>query len=259
MARAIKQGGPLSKPKKFPPSPVLRGDATSVYKRIYPDRFKLFGNRVRKPTKVTSQEPLPMFKHELRHDAESSVWVFFWWIIHAAPQGKESTRISSIVWRLISSDDPADGYRNRLLRSLQFSDYWEDFVDPEYRQLMPLVKSMAALIKEDYHWVKEEKHKHPEYLLDALQRIILNFVLENKEASFMDLQKSIEYRQVEQNFIAPPQMYRWSPSLLFFRLASTRGQKKKATGSGMQGTQLLSAGSSSDRSGHDKLMVCLIA
>jgi len=23
---------------------------------------------------------------------------------------------------------------------------------------------MAVLIKEDYHWVKEEKYKHPEYL-----------------------------------------------------------------------------------------------
>ena len=259
MARAIHKEGPLSQPGTYPPSPVLQGNAASVYKRSYPGRFKIFGNEMKTPTKVDDQAILPAFKHELRHDAESSVWVFFWWIIHAAPQGKESTRISSIVWRLISSDDPADGYRNRLLRSLQFSDYWEDFVDPEYRQLMPLVKSMAALIKEDYHWVKEEKYKHPEYLLDALQRIILNFVFENKEASFMDLQKSTECRQVEQNFIAPPQMYRWSPSLLFFRLASTRGQKRKATGSGMQGTQLLSAGSSSNRSGHDKLMVCSIA
>jgi len=164
MARAIKQGGPLSKPKKFPPSPALRGDAASVYKRSYPDRFKLFGNKMRKPTKVASQELLPVFRHELRHNAESSVWVFFWWIIHAAPQGKESTRISRIVWCLISSKDPTDGYRDRLLHMLKYSDYWEEFVDPGYLQLMPLVKSMAVLIKEDYHWVKEEKYKHPEYL-----------------------------------------------------------------------------------------------
>jgi len=78
MARAIKQGGPLSKPKNFPPFPVLRGDAASVCKRSYPNRFKLFGNKMRKPTKVASQELLPVFRHELRHDAESSIWVFFW-------------------------------------------------------------------------------------------------------------------------------------------------------------------------------------
>ena len=90
------------------------------------------------------------------------------------------------MWCLISSKDPTDGYRDGLLHMLKYSNYWEEFVDPEYRQLMPLVKSMAALIKEDYHWVKEEKYKHLEYLHDALQRLILGFVLENKEASFMD-------------------------------------------------------------------------
>ena len=259
MARAIHKEGPLLKPRKFPPSPVLQGNAASVYKRSYPDRFKIFGNKMKTPTKVDDQAILPAFRHELRHDAESSVWVFFWWIIHAAPQGKESTRISSIVWRLISSDDPADGYRDRLLRSLQFSDCWEDFVDPEYRQLMPLVESMATLIKEDYHWVKEEKYKHPEYLHDALQRVILKFVLENKEASFMDLQKSTEHRQVEQVFIAPPQIHRRSPSPLVVPLASTRGKKRKATSPNMYATQPLSAASLGDKSGHDNLMVCLIA
>ena len=61
---------------------------------------------------------------------------------------------------------------------------------PEYDRLFPLVKSMGKLIREDYHWVKEEKYKHPEYLHDALQRVILNFALENKDAPFMDLQKN---------------------------------------------------------------------
>jgi len=146
-----------------------------------------------------------------------------------------------------------------IQRTVIVIDCWEDFVDPEYRQLMPLVKSMATLIKEDYHWVKEEKYKHPEYLHDALQRVILKFVLENKEASFMDLQKSTEHRQVEQVFIAPPQIYRRSPPPLFVPLASTRDKKRKATSPNMYGTQLLSAASHGDKSGHDNLMVCLIA
>ena len=118
---------------------------------------------------------------------------------------------------------------------------------------------MATLIKEDYHWVKEEKYKHLEYLHDALQRVILKFVLENKEASFMDLQKSTEHRQVEQVFIAPPQIYRRSPPPMFVPLASTRDKKRKATSPNMYGTQLLSAASHGDKSGHDNLMVCLIA
>jgi len=52
MARAVHKGCPLSAPESFPASPVLRRDATSVYKRCYPDRFKLFGNKEKWPTKV---------------------------------------------------------------------------------------------------------------------------------------------------------------------------------------------------------------
>ena len=258
MARAIKQGGPLLKPKKFPPSPVLRGDAASVYKRSYPDRFKLFGNKMRKPTRVASQEPLPVFRHELRHDAESSVWVFFRWVVFAAPQGKESVCISHTIWSLISSDGPAGNYRDRLLHTLKYRSSRKEFVHPEYCQLMPLVRSMATLIKKDYHWVKEEKYKHPEYLLDALQRVILNFVLENKEASFMDLQKNIEYRQVEPLILELPECVRRRERLLY-PPASTPGRKRKATGSSVHETQLLSTVSCSGESSHDKFMVCLIA
>jgi len=117
---------------------------------------------------------------------------------------------------------------------------------------------MATLIKKDYHWVKEEKYKHPEYLLDALQRVILNFVLENKEASFMDLQKNIEYRQVEPLILELPECVRRRERLLY-PPASTPGRKRKATGSSVHETQLLSTVSCSGESSHDKLMVCLIA
>ena len=84
----------------------------------------------------------------------------------------------------------------KLLSALQYDEFQDEIAHPEYDRLFPFVKNMAKLIREDYHWVKEEKYKHPEYLHDALQRVILNFALENKDAPFMDLQKSPEPRQV---------------------------------------------------------------
>ena len=257
MARSLSKGRPLAERTTFPPTPVLRGDAASVYKRCYPDRFKLFGNRMETPTAVADKTNLPVFLHELRHDAESSFWVLFWWTVLAAPRGKESVYINHIVWSLIS--DGSVGNHHHILLSMldcKDEDFQNDFIHPEYDQLLPLIISMAALIREDYHWVKEEKYRHPEYLHDALQRVILNFVLENKDAPFMDLQKLPESRQVEQVFVAPPSI---DVAPVDVRPFSSRGKKRKAVDSSVYVAQLLSGVSSSHESGFGSLMVCCIA
>jgi len=245
MARAIKKGGPLKKPDTFSPSPKLRIDATSVYQRCYPDRFKLFGNGTERPTRVADETVLPLFRHELLHDAESSVWVFLWWIVLAAPQGKELVYIDETVWKYFSSEAPKDIHRQKLLYMLQNDLFRSDFVHPEYQQLLPLITSMAALIETDYYWVKEDKYKHPEYLHDALQRVILNFLLENKDASFMDLRKSPEPRQVEPVVLAVPPIYVEPRVPAFVSPSSNGGKKRKASGSSVHDSQPQSSISSS--------------
>jgi len=258
MARALRKDRPMAKPQIFPPSPVLRGNGASVYERCYPDRFKLFGNRIEMPTTVADETVLPVFAHELRHDAESCFWVYFWWIVHAAPQGKESVCIDDFVWGVISNGS-AGGRHHLILNLLDCEDEGEfrnDYIHPEYHQLLPLIISMAALIRKDYHWVKEEKYRHPEYLHDALQRVILNFVLENKDAPFMDLQKLPEPRQVENVFVEPPPV---NPALVFVCPSSSRGEKRKAAGSSVHGAHLLSDVPSSHKSGCGSLIVCYIA
>jgi len=72
---------------------------------------------------------------------------FFWWVVFAAPQGKESVCISHMIWSLISLDN----YHNQLLYTLKYHSSWKKFVHLEYYQLMPLVRSMATLIKKDYY------------------------------------------------------------------------------------------------------------
>jgi len=99
---------------------------------------------------------------------------------------------------------------------------------------------MAALIEMDYHWVKEEKYKHPENLLDALQRVILNFVLEKKDASFMDFQKSPEPRKVQPMVRAVPPIYVKHRVPVFISPSSTRGEKRKVSGSSAHNSQPLS-------------------
>ena len=256
MAQALRKGSPLSKPKIFPLSPVLRSDSAFIYQRKYPDRFKLFGNEEKRPTRFSRKEIQFVFRHELRHDGESTVLVFFWWIVFAAPQGKGLVYIDQMLWGSLSSQGWTRRTRYELTILLKDDDPEGGFVHPEYRQLLPLVESMLNLIQSDYHWVKEEKYKHPEYLHDALQRVILNFVLENREASFMDLQKSPEYRPVK--IINEPAPLS-AATTEHRRCISILGRKRKATSSTAPGIQRLSLASSVHKSHLGRLQVCCVA
>jgi len=142
----------------------------------------------------------------------------------AVHQGKESVCIDYFVWDAISNGSV--GSQHHLLLVLldceDEEDFRNDYIHSEYHQLLPLIISMAALIRKHYHWVKEEKYRHPEYLHDALQRVILNFVLENKDAPFMDLQKLPESRQVRHALVGSPPINAKPPSPVLVTLSSSR-------------------------------------
>ena len=254
MARAIHQGSPLPFLPTFPPSPVLRGDSVLAYKQSYPDHFKLFGNEVKIPTNVADLSILPAFRHELRHDAESTVWVLLYWAVFAAPEGKESVDISTVVWSIISSKEGSQ--HPQRFSTLEDHEAQKDFVHPELHQLSPLLASMARLIRGYFHWVKEEQYKHPEYLHDALQRIILNFVLENKDAPFIDLRKSPAYRGAKMINTPAPLA---APVIEDRRSASVRNNKRKATKSSVNDLRRLSLISSARKFGHGSPEVCFVS
>jgi len=64
-----------------------------------------------------------MFRHELRHDAESSIFLFFWWIMLAAPQGKDSVGIGRIIWNYFSLEDQIWFNRQKLLSAFQYDGF----------------------------------------------------------------------------------------------------------------------------------------
>jgi len=245
----------LSKPATFPLSPVLQSDVVSIYKRFYPDRFKIFGNEMKTPTKLADKATPPAFRHELRHDAESGVWAFFFWLLLAAPHGKDSGCISTTAWSCTTSDEMGID-RQRLFAMLENKHLQNDFAHPKYRPLLQLLTSMTDLIQTDYHWVAEKEYKHPEYLHDALQRVILNFLFENKEESFMDLRKSPAYREVKKMNTPAPLS---GPTTDRRRSASARKNKRKVTKSTAHGMQHLALASSPHKSGHGSLKVSFVS
>ena len=66
------------------------------------------------------------------------------------------------------------------------------WLDPQYQELVPLFLQMAAQLRGGLYWAKyggTAEMKDPEFLHEALQRIIFNFLMENKTKPFMELEK----------------------------------------------------------------------
>jgi hypothetical protein len=68
-----------------------------------------------------------------------------------------------------------------------------------FKPLLPLIKSLAQFLVLDRHWLDpSDKRNEPDYLNEVYQRLILAFILENRDKEFMDHPIDNSYRKVEQ-------------------------------------------------------------
>ena len=75
------------------------------------------------------------------------------------------------------------------------------WLDPDYQELEPLFQKMAKQIRNDLHWAPKtgapDYMSEPEFLHEALQRVIFNFLVEHAESQFMELEKHRKHRKIE--------------------------------------------------------------
>jgi hypothetical protein len=96
----------------------------------------------------------------------------------------------------VDSKEATDS-RTQFLVDLADGQPW---LDPKYQELGPLFKQMASQLDGDLYWAKycdDEEMKKPDFLHEALQRIIFNFLLEHREKQFMKLDEDTCNRKVE--------------------------------------------------------------
>ena len=195
MARSVVKGRPNTREAWARGLPRLERPALAVYSTLLPDRLKEFPqpqkNQVRRRLKIPDET------HELRHDAESVFWLLVWWAIHLRPTSSPSSMIDSKLFGALTNVNLAKGYDFRTM-FLQTLDEGLPWLDPSYMELEPLFKQMATQLTGDLHWAGSVQMKDPEFLHEALQRIIFNFLLMNKAKSFMILVKDLNHdREVE--------------------------------------------------------------
>jgi hypothetical protein len=60
-----------------------------------------------------------------------------------------------------------------------------------------LISKLAAILVVDRHWLESGVRKHPGYTCEAFQRLILQFIISNRDEDFMTCRVNDSLRQVE--------------------------------------------------------------
>jgi hypothetical protein len=119
------------------------------------------------------------FTHQLRYDAESVFWLLLWWALHVQPEADghpESLMCSSALASLKAEVEARESF---------IPNFWGHLFHPLYESLDPLFELMARQLSGYPEESKDPSRKKDEYLHEAFQRSIFDFLFNNYDESFM--------------------------------------------------------------------------
>jgi len=189
---------PLNIPFYVPEVPK----SPECYANAHPKRMDDIQEEVEElvnPRKLKNLSQDDGWRHELDHDVESVFWLILYWAMVVQPKGPPGTctdtGIDSSSWASMLGDFKA---RECLVSTLSLFDRPDNLTHPVYAPLWPLISSLTAILVVDRHWLPESSdRKRPEYICEAFQRLILQFVVSNRNEDFMTCRVSDSLRQVQ--------------------------------------------------------------
>ena len=178
---------------RVPPVPRSPGP----YTHHHPERVKTFPFKGRLLVESASPDSVNrQWRHELDHDAESVFWLLLYWVVGAQPAECEKEEINANIWTGLTGESVK--LRTGLLRSLSEEESLEELTHSAFRPLLPLLSNLAAFLVVDRHWLdKTEVRNHEQYIPEAFQRLILQFILDNRSEEFMTQPVDRRFRQVQ--------------------------------------------------------------
>ena len=85
-----------------------------------------------------------------------------------------------------------------MVSGLSSGDLPSNITHSVYKPLWPLISSLAAILVVDNHWLpKSNVRKRPEYICEAFQRLILQFIDSKRNEDFMTFPVGESLRQVQ--------------------------------------------------------------
>jgi len=109
-------------------------------------------------------------------------WLLFYWLVSAQPENEEEQPIGPVFWTCLTGEGMD---RVRLLRGGSLAGATHSV----YKPLWPLLDDLAEILDVDRNWLKSIKpsdpRTHPGYRNEAFQRLILQFILNHRNETFM--------------------------------------------------------------------------
>ncbi|PVF98017.1 hypothetical protein CPB86DRAFT_873657 [Serendipita vermifera] len=198
MARAVRTAKVQYGYHIFPPMPELCDGATR-YKDCVGQRLEQFGPNSPKMHKHDKSKSPNFFQHKLRYDAESVFWVLLWWSMQAKPLKDKTTNdfITQSNWNNFTGGVDSKDTRDHFI---QLQDGVSGVCHPQYEPLEELLRDMVEQLKGDPEVLDDSDiRKHDEYLHEAFQRLIFDFLSRHRKAKseFLMLEKSLKRRHIE--------------------------------------------------------------
>ncbi|KIO27847.1 hypothetical protein M407DRAFT_22897 [Tulasnella calospora MUT 4182] len=165
------------------------------YTSKHPKRLKKF-----EPERATMIDPsednsMGDWRHELDHDVESVFWLMFYWALSAKPKEKPDEPIRLSTWALLNGSFED---RTAQVDALYFRNVGIGTVHSAFKPLLDLFRRLAGILRVDRHWLPAlDTRNAPEYIVEAFQRIILQFIIDNRDNDFMKMKVGEEVRKLE--------------------------------------------------------------
>ena len=191
MARAVERGAAVPLPNDGHVPRVPRSPA--CYASKHPDRIKKFPLEEAKFGVEASADSVNReCRQELDHDAESVFWLIFFWSMSVQPVDEPKEGIEATTWAGVTGKAIS---RTLIVKGAEPSLATHSFYEP----LWPLLQALTEILRIDRYWLdKSETRNDPEYVNEAFQRLILQFVLDNNGKEFMKRKVEKSFRKVKE-------------------------------------------------------------
>ena len=115
------------------------------------------------------------------------------------PENYPEENIDMTSWSALNGDYMKREFLITLIRNLPESDS-QGLTHSFYNPLLPLIKDLAAILVIDSHWLAEsDPRKDPCYITEAFQRLILQFIINNRGKEFMDHRVEKTFHAVQED------------------------------------------------------------
>ena len=179
------------------PMPQLEGHALDRQRACIGNRIDEFLENKPLPYSIPEDTPIP-YLHRLSYDAESTLWLLLSWAIQIQPQnGDKLDEIPLYIWLRFTGgagpNDPRHAFVDHYLKGCH-SMYGEldGLLRSLFEQLSGYQEYVALQLKD-----QDATRMKDEYLHEALQRIILGFIIEHHAEPFMRTEISRARRRTE--------------------------------------------------------------